>query len=74
MNASIRFRVGKLSRISARYRQLAFNLYPNPVSEEITAVADELHNEAARLKREWRLRKLLLTSKSSWLDSLRRER
>jgi hypothetical protein len=66
--------MGKLSRMSVHYRQLAHNLYPNPVSAEITAVADELDNEAARLQREWRLRRLLLTAKSSWLDALRRER
>jgi hypothetical protein len=66
--------VGKLSRMSVHYRQLAYDLYPDPVSAEITAVADELDNEAAGLQREWRLRKLLVTSKLSWLDALRRER
>ena len=46
------FRVGKLGRMSDHYRQLADNLQPDPVSAEITAIADELDNEAARLQRE----------------------
>jgi hypothetical protein len=74
MSSSIHFRMDKLSRMSVHYRQLAYSFYPDQVSAEITAIADELDNEAARLHREWRLRGRRSASRSSWLDALRRER
>jgi hypothetical protein len=44
--------ISKLGLMSDHFRRLADNLQPDPVSAEITAFAEELDNEAARLQRE----------------------
>ncbi len=49
----IEIRVTRLARISDHYRELADNLRPDPVSAEITAIADEIAGEAAQLRRRW---------------------
>ena len=48
----IELRMSKFARMSDHCRELADRLQPDPVSAEITAIADEFENEAARMKRE----------------------
>ena len=48
----LEFRMNKLARMLDHYRHLAFNLQPDPVSDEIVAVVNEFDNEIARMKLE----------------------
>ena len=48
----IELRMSKFALMSDHCRELADRLQPDPVSAEITAIADEFENEAARMKRE----------------------
>jgi hypothetical protein len=48
----LEFRVRKLTGMSAHYRELAADLFPEKVSGEIAAVADAFDDEVARINRD----------------------
>ena len=46
------YRLSRLTELAAHWRRLADALRPDPVSNEIAAFAEELDDEAERIRRE----------------------
>ncbi len=53
----LEFRIGKLTQMSVHYRQLASDLFPEMVSNEIALIADQFDDEVARMNRDCRGRR-----------------